>query len=277
MSDASPLPVSPLPLPLSSVIDFARLEREQAQFAQRWRMASPFEHIVIDDFADPGAMRTIESAFPDPAELNKSRDYIFAREKYEKNQFSSLHPLMAQMNLELLSDRFRAWINGVTGIDLFVDPEFLGGGLHSGGVGSFLDMHADFNIHPLHADWLREINILIYLNHGWQPSWGGSLKLRHLETGVAGAIEPLFNRCVIMLTKEHTLHGYDPISFPPGRYRRSIAGYGYSLIDAQMGVKPRSTVWRSDQSMLRRAAGPITLRLVRIKNILFGTGSVRNR
>lgn len=261
----------------AGLIDFDRLEREGDVFAAAWRESEPFELLVIDNFANADAMREIEAAFPDPKKLNKSRDYVFAREKYEKNRFADIHPLMGQLHAELLSDRFSDWLKSVTGIELFVDPEFHGGGLHSGGQGSYLDMHADFNVHPLHRNWLREINILVYLNHGWMNEWGGSLKLRHAKTGVSREVEPLFNRCVIMLTKEHTLHGYDPISFPAGRFRRSVAGYGYSILSDEERIEPRSTVWKSDQSALRRAIAPVVLRLVALKNNFLGSGSSNNR
>ncbi|WP_199553924.1 2OG-Fe(II) oxygenase [Sandaracinobacteroides hominis] len=259
------------------IIDFDRLERDQDQLRTDWATARPFPLLVLDSFGDPDALRTIEAAYPDPSTLNKSRDYIFAKEKYEKNHFAELHPLMGKLHTELLSARFQAWLSHVTGIDLFVDPDFVGGGLHSGGVGSFLDMHADFNVHPGRKDWLREINILLYLNHGWQPDWGGCLKLLDAESGETREIEPIFNRCVLMLTKEHTLHGYDPISFPPGRFRRSIAGYAYSPITDGMEITPHSTMWQSDRSLFRRAAGPVTLRLVALKNRFFGSASIKNR
>lgn len=184
------------------------------------------------------------------------------------------------MNLiyqELISDRFCKFLKSITGLNVFVDPDFHGGGLHSGGAGSYLDMHADFNVHPLHRDWIRELNILLYLNEGWEPSWGGQLKLRHRGTSEKREVEPLFNRCVVMLTKAHTLHGYDPIQFPEGRYRRSIAAYAYSKAGPEDVLKPRSTVWISDLSIVRRALGPATLQIVKLKNRIFGSGSTRNR
>lgn len=260
-----------------NIIDFNRLERDALEFKEQWRTARPFELIVIDDFADPVILADIHRQFPDPITLNKSRDYFFAKEKYEKNDFSVISREMRLLRDELLSDRFRLFLQNVTGMSLFMDPEFHGGGLHSGGDGSYLDMHADFNVHPLHGDWIRELNILVYLNEGWEPTWGGHLKLRNAETGEVGAVEPLFNRCVVMLTKAHTLHGYDPISFPKGRYRRSIAAYAYSLAKVGDIQEPRSTLWVSDQSRVRRALGPAVLQLVRFKNKIFGSGSSRNR
>jgi Rps23 Pro-64 3,4-dihydroxylase Tpa1-like proline 4-hydroxylase len=260
-----------------TTIDFDRLEREADGFRETWQSARPFELLVIDNFGDSERMSNIHRSFPELSSLKKSRDYIFAKEKYEKNNFSSLSKDLNDLHFEINSERFQNFLQKITEMPLFIDPDFHGGGLHSGGVGSYLDMHADFNVHPQHSNWVRELNILIYLNEGWQPAWGGQLKLRHSNTGESREVEPLFNRCVIMLTKEHTLHGYDPIAFPPGRYRRSIAAYAYS--EALEGEAPdaRSTNWVSDQSIIRRALGPATLQLVRMKNRIFGSGSSNNR
>ena len=43
---------------------------------------------------------------------------------------------------------------------------------------------------------------------------------------IKALIEPIFNRAVIMFTRDFTLHGYDSINFPEGTFRNSIAAYG---------------------------------------------------
>jgi hypothetical protein len=102
-------------------------------------------------------------------------------------------------------------------------------------------MHVDFSHHPLHTDWEREVNMLLYLNRD-------QLDLRHRETGEAAKIEPLFNRCVIMLAKGYTMHGYAPVTFPEGQYRRSIATYAYQPTTET--VKGRSTMWFPEEGGL---------------------------
>ena len=67
-------------------------------------------------------------------------------------------------------------------------------------------------IHPTHADWLREFNILLYLNPGWEPSWGGELMLTESPDKPGITIEPLFNRLVIMESTDRSFHGYRPVS-----------------------------------------------------------------
>ena len=66
-----------------------------------------------------------------------------------------------------MSDEFAGIVGTITGRKLFVDPAFHGGGFHQGGDGSLLDTHVDFNIHPKHDDWLRVLNLLLYMNKDW--------------------------------------------------------------------------------------------------------------
>lgn len=264
-------------MPAFKIIDGSIVSSRRQEIIEQWNAATPFPLVIIDNFADASRLQRLADQYPDPESLKKSRDFIFAKNKFEKNQFAALSHEMSDLYDDIVSPAFQRFLSELYGRNVFVDPDFHGGGLHMGGAGSFLDMHADFNVHPLHQDWLRELNVLLYLNVGWQPAWGGQLKLRHKHTGQSREIEPLFNRCVIMLTKDFTLHGYDQLHFPQGRYRKSVATYAYSHISSEEKIVPRTTMWASEKSWLRRQIGPLVPAAVRIKNRLFGSGSTRNR
>ena len=71
------------------MIRIERLENEVAQLKEQWGIAEPFSHVVIDDFLTDSAAAILNRAFPDPAQskVNKSRDYVFAKNKFEKSGF----------------------------------------------------------------------------------------------------------------------------------------------------------------------------------------------
>ena len=260
------------------MINFTAIENNLEKIAQDFYHAVPFPVVVIDNFADEHKLHKILATFPVPGtdNLNKSRDYIFAKNKYEKANFKEVSAECNEIYQDFISERFQKIICQITQQNVFVDREFHGGGIHQGGEGSFLDMHVDFNYHPLHSNWFRNLNILLYLNPGWQPEYGGQLKLKHTETGDYTEIEPLFNRCVIMFTRDYTLHGYDPISFPQGKFRRSIATYAYN-IDANP-QNQRSTLWIPETtSPLKKIIGQYWPDLVRLKGAVFGSGTVKNK
>jgi Rps23 Pro-64 3,4-dihydroxylase Tpa1-like proline 4-hydroxylase len=262
------------------MIDFERLERDHSKMRANFMSAEPFEHIVIDDFCHANVIDDALHFLPDAISSGhkKSNDYIFAKNKFEKSEFDTLTPLFADLKAELTSSRFETWLTQLTNQKIFIDPDFHGGGLHQGGPGSFLDMHADFNYHPNHLTWFRNVNILLYLNKNWKQEYGGHLKLvdgRQIN-GKPVLIEPIFNRAVIMFTREHTLHGYDAINFPEGSFRSSIAAYGYTETGKEGAL--RTTVWQPENgSSLKRVLGRHMHKLIKIKSMIFGSGTTKNR
>ena len=50
-----------------------------------------------------------------------------------------------------------------------------------------------------------------------------------------------------MLCRGYTLHGYDPIHFPEGKYRTSIAAYAFTLHNSKM-EDSRTTVWHIEKN-----------------------------
>ena len=188
---------------------------------------------------------------------------------------NSVSSALGALREELLSDRFRNIISQITSIEgLFLDDKFSGGGLHQGGPGSFLEMHADFSRHPSHRNWIRELNLLLYLNKDWKSEYGGCLDLCNSKTGKEISIEPIENRFVIMLTKGHTIHGYKKINFPENIFRTSVAGYAYTEDDGTDTTPYRSTTWHPKNNSKKFAATMLN-KLVPIKQKFFGSRTAK--
>ena len=61
----------------------------------------------------------------------------------------------------------------ITGIEnLISDPELGSGGVHRSTRGGYLNIHADFTVHPYKKNWHRRVNVLVYLNEFWDEKWG---------------------------------------------------------------------------------------------------------
>ena len=256
-------------------INFDIIENNLNKFACDFKQAIPFEHVIIDDFLCSHSLETINSIIKKPDVKNRSNDYMFARNKFENPKFHLLSPIFSELRDEILSVRFQDLVSTIYGKKVFIDSSFLGGGLHQGGAGSYLDMHSDFSRHGSEKEWLRELNLLLYLNEDYQELWGGDLDLVNSHTGETSSIAPKNNRLVIMLTKAHTVHGYKAIEFPNGVYRNSIASYAYS-VDTDFTNNPiTSTGWQPSTSVLRALIGPLVIRLVKIKVAIFGSNTTR--
>jgi hypothetical protein len=257
-------------------IDFDKLKTLEPTVRQSFQQAEPYSHVVIDGFLRPESFKAVLAALPSARESERSSDYMFARNKFENPICDKAAPVLAELRAELVGEEFAHFLRTLYDKAVFVDQSFVGGGLHQGGEGSFLDMHADFSRHPVRREWVRELNILLYLNQGFQEAWGGHLEMENSVSGKLGRVAPEGNRMVIMLTKENTLHGYKPISFPAGRMRTSIAAYAYT-VDHDFETNPeRSTIWRPKEAgAAKRAIAKVTPTLVRIKRGLMGSSTAK--
>lgn len=238
--------------------------------------AEPFPLLVLDDFLTPDLADGLLAEFPAIDAMPKSRDYVFSS-KHELSSVEKAGAAGLRFHDMVTSPAFAAFLGSATGLNVFIDPMFFGGGFHQGGDGSFLDMHVDFNMHPMHSTWLRTFNLILYLNRDWQDDFGGELLVKNGPDGELRAIAPVFNRAVIMTTDERTFHGYRKMSLPPGVTRKSVATYAYQLVE-EGAVKDRTSGWAPEEAgfakrMFARYYDP----LVRVKRKLFGSATAKNR
>jgi hypothetical protein len=192
----------------------------------------PWPHLVIDDFFDPECLERVRR---EASAIDRSKRYAkFLDRKTDHNKFAFLPDVVGPETARLVnflnSGAFLTFLEKLTGISgLLVDPSYFGGGLHKILAGGFLEIHSDFN-HLKRYDLERRLNLLLYLNKDWQPSYQGDLEMwdRQSMTRVT-AVAPVFNRCVIFSTTAGSLHGHPvALATPPGMERMSIALYYYT-------------------------------------------------
>jgi 2OG-Fe(II) oxygenase superfamily len=257
------------------MINMDFLEKNKEKLRSEYLLAKPFPHLVIDNFCDSLKIEALYNKIP---ELNnKSRDYMFAKNKFEKSNYRELGEEFEELYNDLDSKRMNDFLSFIANEDVFVDPANHGGGLHQGKQNSFLDMHLDFNYHPLKKGWYRNMNLLLYLNKDWKPEYKGHLKLVDLRTGEKKEIEVPFNRMIIQQTRAYTLHGYDKTNFPENSYRTSIATYAYTK-HQQLIEKPRTTDWVvKDGKPVKKLIAFVYGPAVKVKNFFFGSGTAKNK
>ncbi|MBS0439148.1 MAG: 2OG-Fe(II) oxygenase [Proteobacteria bacterium] len=207
---------------------------EAGSFAQSFRAAKPFRHLVIEDFLAPDLGQRMLADFPR------------FEDRYALNEMGEVGGKAVRMNVREISDTYRSldrylqtrefldFVSVVTGIpDLLYDPDYIGGGTHENRDGQGLDQHVDFNFHP-GTRWHRRLNLIVYLNPEWDEAWGGNLQLQAdpWNGDASGqSIAPLFNRAVIFETTERSWHGFSSIHLPADKRdlsRKSFAIYLYT-------------------------------------------------
>ena len=258
------------------MINFDKLESQLDQLRMEYLGAKPFEHLVIEELCFDDQL---DAAYNEiPVLTNKSRDLVFAEGKFEKSLYSTLGPNLEAFHDDIQSERFRKILAHITNKDIFVDPKNHGGGLHQGQGNSRLDMHLDYNYHPIQPNWWREVNLLFYMNKGWQENYGGHLDLRDLRTDDTMKLPVKWNSLIIQKCDDYTLHGYKQTNFPEGVYRTSIATYAF-VEHARQIDRPRTTDWFVDAKKdghFKAFLGRNIHHLIKVKSALFGSGTARN-
>ena len=238
-------------LALSKVGDYLAFSEDQCRaagraLAQDYRSGRPFPHIVIDDLLDADLLRSIAANYP---VLDGKQFFDRDQERFkfqfnpEEVTFGATRNLLAELN----GQAFLGFLEELTGIEgLIADPYFIGGGLHLTRRGGHLGVHADFNIHALmHVE--RRLNLLVYLNDGWQSVYGGDLELwdRAMQSCVK-SVAPVLGRAVVFNTSLDSFHGQpQPLTCPEDRDRRSIATYYYTSVGDLTGVRQRTTTFQA--------------------------------
>lgn len=253
-------PVYPIdPGSLSLDTDVAR--KIGQKFGANYQAAEPYPHICIDDFLPTEIVDHVIAdlaTLPD-AEMSFSRAQENLKSSYNPDRLPKYtHDLLYSFN----SRHFILFLEEMTGIKgLIPDPYFIGAGIHRTLNGGHLDIHADFNVHKqMRVE--RRLNVLIYLNHDWQPDWGGSFEIwdKQMSRKVASFV-PTYNRMVCFSTGSDTFHGNpEPVNHPEGKPRQSIALYYYTAtwndtrVEHSTLFKPRpGTQDQRDRLMARQA------------------------
>lgn len=226
-----------------------------------YAFAEPFPHLVADDFLPDAVARMALEHFPVQA-LSSDRVFEMGYAGLHKRQILPEDcDAAARQFFHFFNSRpVLEFLEGLTSIQgLIPDPYFNGGGFHETSRGGKLGIHADFRINDqLHLQ--RRLNVIIYLNEGWKPEWGGALELwdRKMQAKQV-EVAPMFNRCVIFNTDADSYHGHpEPLESPDGVMRRSIALYYYTASKQIYQELPsQSTMYKarpSDDAETRREA-----------------------
>ena len=229
----------------SDILDIENWRKRLPDLVKSYQNDQPFPHISLDGFLKNAAANKAMQAFPAVKDEGWIH-YVHVNEKKHGLNKMELLPAYIQEVIQVLNSKeCVAFVSELTGIqNLVADKTLEGGGLHQSQRNGYLNIHADFTVHPHKRHLRRRVNLLVYLNEDWEESYNGHLELwsRDMKKCVQ-KISPLFNRCVIFNTDEDSYHGLpEPILCPEDMTRKSIALYYFT--EEKNPVK-RSTNYRA--------------------------------
>ena len=182
----------------TQVFDYSKWTAQLPELSKKYQSANPYPHIVLENFLDPEVLKDCIAEFN---RLNETDGWInykhYNEDKRGLNKIDLLPETIKSTINELNSPAFLEWLSAITGIrDLQKDEGLEGGGIHQSTRGGFLNIHADFTVHPHHRNWQRRVNVLVYLNEDWKEDWGGKLelwdrKMKACEASVFTGLQPL--------------------------------------------------------------------------------------
>jgi hypothetical protein len=219
-------------------------------YRQDFETAQPFKHLVIDNFLVGEQAQILLENFPSFNPQKAISELGKVGGKAVNEDLIGLGGVYQQFGRYVQAQEFLELISQLTGIDnLIPDPSFYGGGTHENLQGQELDPHIDFNLDERH--WYhRRLNLLIYLNPQWQADWGGNLELhsnpRQPEENKIKSFVPIFNRCLIFETNEHSWHGFSQINLPENQRhlsRKSLSIYLYTKERPGQELSPSHTTF----------------------------------
>ena len=212
----------------------AQVEGDADRLREEFRDARPFRHVVMRPFLRAEAIEDLAREFPAFEDRHATNEFGKVGRKASRPDMPGLGPAYRRLDGLLRSKEFLALMTRITAIpNLLYDPEYIGGGTHENLVGNELDPHVDFNYHPA-TGWHRRLNLILFVHHTWDESWGGCLDLHRdpwSRDDEFTSIVPHRNHCVLFETTECSWHGFRRIE-PPADHvavsRKSIAVYFYT-------------------------------------------------
>jgi Rps23 Pro-64 3,4-dihydroxylase Tpa1-like proline 4-hydroxylase len=218
--------------------------------------AAPFRHLIIDEFLQSSFADNILKFFP-PLLSMKTHYTGLNERKAEDTNFEKLDKIFTSLHEALSSPEFLNWLEAITSISpIQTIDDRLGYGLHQGGNRSFLDIHIDYNIHPIHK-LRRRLNLLLFFNPHWESQWGGNLEFwdSKVENRIQNIV-PQFNRAVIFECSEISFHGYSRMIMPEGITRKSYYQYYFTPVAENTNFHDTLFKPRPEDSVLKKIVVP---------------------
>ena len=212
-----------------------------SDLATQFSDSKPYEHVVIHNFFKDSIANALCEEFPTP-KSGAAHDWKHydnpIEQKYSLNNLSELPTTQGVFDALQSAASLQLFSSLTTIKDLEADPLLHGAGLHAYPCRGKLDVHLDYQIHPV-TGRERRVNLIVYLNRDWKNEWGGELEL--WDAARSTCVEKIncgWNTAVLFRTSDLSYHGLPtPLKCPEGQFRKSLAIYYVS--PPRAGLQPR--------------------------------------
>lgn len=235
----------------------ARLNGAEVDLRRQWNspQGTRTRHFILENVLPEPVAKAISDAFPRDGEGFADRS-SFRERKKTLAQLGRTDPTLGAISVAFQDPRVIDCVSRLTQMSqLEPDRSFYAGGLSMMFPGDFLNPHID-NSHDGERERYRRINLLYYVNPGWQEEFGGNFELWDDEVKTQKTIMSGFNRLVAMETNKHSWHSVSKVV--TDRPRCCVSNYYFSKIspDGDNYFHVTSFTGRP-RELLKRIVGPI--------------------
>jgi dTDP-glucose 4,6-dehydratase len=211
---------------LDSLSFFGNWINEVDELSASFVNADPFEHIIIPNFLSDEYAEELFQHFPtDYSGWYKYNNPIEV--KYTYDNINEISTPLKHFFYHLSTSEAIDKMSKLTHIHNLEYDEYLhGAGLHVHPTNGRLNMHLDYEKHPI-TEKERRLNVILYLSKDWQDEWNGHTELWNKDMTECVVKSPVrFNTAIIFKTNEISWHGLpEIIKCPEHIYRKSLAYY----------------------------------------------------
>ena len=222
---------------------------------------NPFPYIIIPEFINTEYYNKIKELFPSKPDEKWWKYENPLEVKYALDNLELMDPTISNIFYSLshsdVVDKFKKIFNIP---ELEYDPYCHGAGLHMHPRYGRLNMHLDYEIHPI-SNKQRRLNIILYLNDDWKPEWNGDTQL--WDNTISECIVksyPKGNTAFVFVTTEQSWHGVpETILCPHDMYRKTLAFYYVSDLKNDKNVDKKGadeTGFRTKAVFIKRPSDP---------------------
>lgn len=233
--------------------------------------ARPFEHIIIDNFLQREYAEQVYNSFP--TDIDNWWKYCNPLEvKYANDNLESMPNNIQNIFYALSSTKIIQKMCELSNItDLEYDEYLHGAGLHIMPRYGRLNMHLDYEKHPI-SNKERRLNIILYLSKDWNSEWNGDTQLWNSDmTECVTKSFISFNRAIIFKTNDVSWHGLpEIITCPDNVFRKSLAYYYVSPLTSKSStekVGANGDGYRTKATYVKRPQDPFDPRMEKLFRI----------
>lgn len=222
---------------------------------------NPFPYIIIPEFINTKYYNKFKEVFPSKPNENWCKYENPLEVKYTLDNLEIMDPVISNtfysLSHENTIDKFKKIFNIP---ELEYDPYYHDAGLHMHPRYGRLNMHLDYEIHPI-SNKQRRLNIILYLNDDWNPEWNGDTQLwnNNISECVVKSY-PKGNTAIVFVTTEQSWHGVpETILCPQDMYRKTLAFYYVSDLKNDKNVDKKGADengFRTKDVFVKRPSDP---------------------